>query len=434
VAAASLSAPAAAQKKPDDLAKVIEAKLPLVMPKVIAWRRDIHQHPELGNHEVRTAKLVADHLRSLGMEVRTGVAHTGVIGVLVGGRPGPIVALRADMDALPVTEQVDLPFKSTVRTTYNGAEVGVMHACGHDNHVAILMGVAEILAGMKADLPGTVKFIFQPAEEGPPAGEDGGAPMMVKEGALDDPRPSAIFGLHVWPGPQGSLNYRAGGAMAAPDNLQIVIKGRQTHGALPWGGVDPIVVSAQVVLGLQTITSRQIDVTQAPAIVTIGSIQGGNRGNIIPDSVVMVGTIRTFDDAMRKDIHERVRRTAEEIAKSAGATATVTIPPGGLLTYNDPALTEQMLPTLRRTAGEGGLKEIKPVTGSEDFPAFTQNIPGMFFFLGGLPKGGDPATAPRNHSPYFFVDEGALPTGVRAMANLAIDYLKLRAGGKTTGR
>jgi amidohydrolase len=434
LAAVSFSSPSLGQKKSDDLSKVIEAKLPEVMPKVIAWRRDIHQHPELGNHEVRTAKLVADHLKSLGMVVRTGVAHTGVIGVLVGGRPGPIVALRADMDALPVTEQVDLPFKSTVRTTYNGAEVGVMHACGHDNHVAILMGVAEILAGMKADLPGTVKFIFQPAEEGPPAGEDGGAPMMVKEGALDDPHPAAIFGLHVWPGPLGSLNYRAGGAMAAPDNLQIVIKGRQTHGALPWGGVDPIVVSAQVVLGLQTITSRQIDVTQAPAIVTIGSIQGGNRGNIIPDSVVMVGTIRTFDDAMRKDIHERVRRTAEEIAKSAGATATVTIPTGGLLTYNDPTLTEQMLPTLRRTAGEGGLKEIRPVTGSEDFPAFTQNIPGLFFFLGGLPKGGDPATAARNHSPSFFVDEAALPTGVRAMANLAVDYLRMRSGGKTTGR
>jgi amidohydrolase len=434
LAAISLSGPALGQKKSDDLGRVIEAKLPEIMPKVIAWRRDIHQHPELGNHEVRTAKLVADHLKALGMEVRTGVAHTGVIGVLVGGRPGPIVALRADMDALPVTEQVDLPFKSTVRTTYNGAEVGVMHACGHDNHVAILMGVAEILAGMKADLPGTVKFIFQPAEEGPPAGEDGGAPMMVKEGALDDPHPSAIFGLHVWPGPLGSLNYRSGGSMAAPDNLHIVIKGRQTHGALPWGGVDPIVVSAQVILALQTITSRQIDVTQAPAIVTIGSIQGGNRGNIIPDSVVMVGTIRTFDDAMRKDIHDRVRRTAEEIAKSAGATATVTIPPGGLLTYNDPTLTEQMLPTLRRTAGEGGLKEIRPVTGSEDFPAFTQNIPGMFFFLGGLPKGGDPTTAPRNHSPYFFVDEAALPTGVRAMANLAVDYLRMRSGGKTTGR
>ncbi len=434
LAVALSSGNAVAQKKGDDLARLIEAKLPDVMPKVIAWRRDIHQNPELGNREVRTSKLVADHLRSLGIEVQTGVAHTGVVGVLKGGKPGPVVALRADMDALPVTEQVDLPFKSTVRTTYNGMDVGVMHACGHDNHVAILMGVAEILAGMKAELPGTVKFIFQPAEEGPPAGEDGGAPMMVKEGVLENPRPSAIFGLHVWPGPLGSLNYRAGGTMAAPDGLTIVVKGRQTHGALPWGGIDPIVVAAQVVLGLQTITSRQIDVTQAPAIVTIGSIQGGNRGNIIPDSVVMVGTIRTFDEAMRKDIHERVRRTAEEIAKSAGATATVTIPGGGLLTYNDPALTEQMLPTLRRTAGEGGLKEIKPVTGSEDFPSFTQNIPGVFFFLGGLPKGGDPVTAPRNHSPYFFVDEAALPTGVRAMANLAVDYLKMSTGGKTTGR
>jgi amidohydrolase len=434
-AVATLVRPAAGQqKKGDELDRMIEAKLPQVMPKVVAWRRDIHRHPELGNREERTSKLVADHLKSLGIEVRTGVAKTGVVGVLRGGKPGPIVALRADMDALPVTEQVDLPFKSTVRTTYNGMDVGVMHACGHDNHVAILMGVAEILAGMKADLPGTVKFIFQPAEEGPPAGEEGGAALMVKEGVLADPKPSAIFGLHVWPGPLGSLSYRSGGAMAAADMLSILVKGRQTHGALPWGGVDPIVVSAQIVLGLQTIASRQIDVTQAPAVVTIGSIHGGNRSNIIPDSVVLVGTIRTFDETMRKDIHDRVRRTAEEIAKSAGATATVSIETGGLVTYNDPTLTEQMLPTLRRTAGEGGLKEIGPVTGSEDFPEFTRSIPGLFFFLGGLPRGADPATAPRNHSPSFFVDEAALPTGVRAMAGVAVDYLRMGGGGKTSGR
>lgn len=418
----------------DDLAKLVEARLSQVMPKVIAWRRDIHQHPELGNREFRTAKLVADHLMSLGIETRTGIAHTGVVGVLRGGKPGPVVALRADMDALPVTELADLPFRSRVRTEYNGQQVGVMHACGHDNHVAILMGVAEILAGMKASIPGTVTFIFQPAEEGPPAGEEGGAPLMVKQGALENPRPGAIFGLHVWPGPLGSLFYRSGGAMAAPDGVTITVKGRQTHGAVPWGGVDPIVVSSQIIVALQTITSRQIDVTKAPAIVTIGSIQGGNRGNIIPDSVVMTGTIRTFDEAQRKDIHDRVRRTVEHLAAASGATATVSIPGGGLLTYNDPALTEHMVPTLRRSAGEGGLQVSVPITGSEDFPAFTESIPGLFFFLGVLPKGHDPDTAPRNHSPYFFADEAALPTGVRAMANLALDYLRNPLTGKAADR
>lgn len=409
----------------DPLLREVETRLTAVMPKVVAWRRDIHQHPELGNREVRTAKLVAEHLRSLGVEVQTEVGVTGVVGVLRGGKPGPVVALRADMDALPVTEQADLPFKSTVRTVYNGAEVGVMHACGHDNHVAILMGVAEIFAGMRAQIPGTIKFIFQPAEEGPPAGEEGGAPLMVKEGALLNPRPDAIFGLHVWPGPLGSLSYRSGGAMAAPDGITIVVKGRQTHGALPWGGVDPIVVSAQIVLGLQTIISRQVDITALPAVVTIGSIQGGNRGNIIPDSVVMVGTIRTFDEKIRKDIHDRVRRTVTSIAEASGATATIDIPGGGLLTYNDPALTERMAPTLARTAGKGGVQpNMPPVTGAEDFPSFTQDIPGLYYFLGVLPEGQDPNTAPRNHSPFFFADEAALPTGVRSMANLALDFLR----------
>jgi len=409
----------------DPLAREVETRLTAVMPKVIAWRRDIHQHPELGNREVRTAKLVADHLRSLGIEVETEVGVTGVVGLLRGGRAGPVVALRADMDALPVTELVDLPFKSTVRTIYNGAEVGVMHACGHDNHVAILMGVAEIFAGMRAQIPGTIKFIFQPAEEGPPAGEEGGAPLMVKEGVLQNPRPDAIFGLHVWPGPLGSLSYRSGGAMAAPDGITIVVKGRQTHGAVPWGGVDPIVVSAQIVLGLQTIVSRQVDITALPAVVTIGSIQGGNRGNIIPDSVVMVGTIRTFDEQVRKDIHDRVRRTVTSIAAASGATATIDIPSGGLLTYNDPALTERMAPTLARTAGKGGVNPtMPPVTGAEDFPAFTQEIPGLYYFLGVSPEGQDLNTVPRNHSPYFFADEAALPTGVRSMANLALDFLR----------
>ena len=316
----------------------------------MAWRRDIHEHPELGNREFRTAALVAEHLRALGMEVRTEVGHTGVVATLRGGRPGPVVALRADMDALPVTELVDLPFASKVRTTYNGQEVGVMHACGHDNHVAILMGVADVLASVKDDLPGSVKFIFQPAEEGAPSGERGGAELMLEEGAFENPTPEAVFGLHVAPGPLGHLSYRSGSAMASSDGLRIVVRGRQTHGAIPWGGIDPIVVSSQIVLGLQTIASRQLPVTLTPSIITIGSIHGGVRGNIIPDEVEMVGTIRTFDEEVREDIHRRIRQTAELIAASAGATAEVFISEGYPVTENDPALTERMVPTLQRVA------------------------------------------------------------------------------------
>ena len=403
----------------NELSKEIDARMVQVMPKVVAWRRDIHEHPELGFNEVRTAALVANHLRALGLEVKTEVGRTGVVGILRGGKPGTVVALRADMDALPVTEQVDLPFKSKVRTMWQGMDVGVMHACGHDNHVAILMGVAEVLAGMKAKIPGTVKFIFQPAEEGV-----GGATAMVKDGVLDNPRPSAIFGLHVWPAELGSLSTRPGGFMAAADGLTIIVKGRQTHGSAPWSGVDPIVAASQIVLGLQTIASRQVEVTAAPSVITIGMIQGGNRGNIIPDSVVMVGTIRTFDQAMRADIHKRITRTAEDIAHSSGATALVSIQTGGLVTANDAALTERMMSTLQRTAGVGGLRIINPVTGSEDFPEFTREIPGLFYFLGVLPKGANPKTAPVNHSPLFFADEAALPTGVRSLANLAVDYLR----------
>jgi amidohydrolase len=407
-----------------ELVRTIEARLPAVMPKVVAWRRDIHEHPELSFEEVRTAALVAKHLQALGLEVRTGVGKTGVVGVLRGGRPGPVVALRADMDALPVTELVDLPFRSRVRAQWQGAEVGVMHACGHDNHVAILMGVAEVLAGMKAQLPGTVLFLFQPAEEGL-----GGARAMLADGALRDPRPSAVFGLHVWPTTVGTIGVRAGPQMAAAGNFTIIVKGRQTHGSQPWSGVDPIVVSAQVLLGLQTIASRQVNVAYLPSVLTVGQIQGGNRSNIIPDSVVMVGTLRTFDDAMRRDIAMRIERTATDIARSAGATAIVKVDQGGLVQANDTSLTERMLPTLRRAAGHGGLQLINPVMGSEDFPEFTRDIPGVFFFLGVTPRDRDPATAPANHSPLFFADEEALVTGVRALAGLAVDYLAMPASG-----
>ncbi|MGW8266904.1 MAG: amidohydrolase, partial [Longimicrobiales bacterium] len=364
--------------------------------------------------------------RSLGMEVRTEVAHTGVVGVLQGGRPGPVVALRADMDALPVTERVDLPFASRVRAEYNGQEVGVMHACGHDNHMAILMGAAEVLAGMRDQLPGTVKFLFQPAEEGAPAGERGGADLMIDEGALDDPRPDAVFGLHVMPSPTGFIGYRAGGAMASVQSLRINVKGRQTHGAMPWGGVDPIVTSAQIILGLQTVVSRQADITTAPAVVTIGQIDGGIRSNIIPDSVVMVGTVRTLDAEMREKIEEGIHRVATGIAESAGATAEVSLTRPMPVTYNDPELTRRMVATLERVAGPPGAAEVPPSTGAEDFSYYQQEIPGLFFFLGVIPDTIPLENAAPNHSPYFFADEAALPVGVRAMANLAVDFL---AGG-----
>ena len=423
------AAPVQAQAPAPRYAREVDERVAQVLPKVVAWRRDLHEHPELSNREVRTGKLIADELTRLGLQVRTGVAHTGVVAVLRGGRPGPVVALRADMDALPVTEMVDLPFKSVVKAEYNGQQVGVMHACGHDNHVAILLGVANVLAGMKAEIPGTVKFIFQPAEEGAPVGEEGGAGLMVKEGALADPVPGAIFGLHVWPAALGSITFKPGPFMAGADGLQIVIRGKQTHGAVPWGGVDPIVVASQVVLGLQTIVSRQIDITKVPAIITIGSISGGNRGNIIPDSVVMVGTVRSFDEAMRADIKERIQRAAGAIAQSAGAQAAVTFPGATYpVTINDPALTERMLPTLRRVAGEGNLTLSGLQTPSEDFSYFQQKVPGLFFYLGIVPRDKDPATAPRNHSPYFFADEAALPVGVRALSNLALDWLTLNSG------
>jgi amidohydrolase len=406
-----------------DLSAEIDARLPAVMPNVIAWRRDFHQHPELSNREVRTSKIVADHLRSLGLEVQTGIAKTGVVGILRGAMPGPVVALRADMDALPVTEMTDLPFKSTERSTYNGEEVGVMHACGHDSHTAMLMGVADILTGMKAQLPGTVKFIFQPAEEGPPPGETGGAGDMVKEGVLENPHVDAIFGLHVMPMAPGTLWYRAGGLMASSDRLKIVVHGRQTHGAAPWGGVDPIAVSAQIVNGLQTIVSRQIDITAAPAVVTIGRITGGIRYNIIPDQVVLEATIRALDPVVQKDLNARVQRTTQLIAQSAGAEAEVEIENTAPVTYNDPALTQRMIPTLRRVAGDDKTSEVQPTTLAEDFSKFEQKVPGMYFYLGVNAPGADPATVARNHSPKFFVNEDALPTGIRAMANLAVDFL-----------
>lgn len=429
---AGILAPAALAQRAVNLTAVhddIEKRTALVMPKVVAWRRDIHEHPELSGDEVRTSALVAAHLKALGMEVTTDVGGHGVVGILKGGKPGPVVALRADMDALPVAEQVDLPFKSTVRATYRGQSVGVMHACGHDNHVAILMGAAEVLAGMKATLPGTVKFIFQPAEEGAPNGEGGAAPM-IRAGVLNGPKVDAIFGLHVFPGTLGSVGYRVGPLLAASNSFSLTVNGKQTHGAAPWAGIDPIVVSSQIVMGLQTIISRQTDITSVPAIVTVGAINGGIRSNIIPDSVMMIGTIRTFDPAQRTDIFARMKRTAEEIARASGASATFTVDSGYPVTVNDTALTNQMLPTLRWAAGAAGAGVRPLVTGAEDFSYFQEKVPGLFVMLGVTPKDKDPRTVAANHSPYFFADEAALPNGVRTMVALATDFL---ASGRVAG-
>jgi amidohydrolase len=406
-----------------DVHEAIDAASDAVAERVIEWRRDIHAHPELSNREFRTAALVAEHLRSLGLEVETGIAHTGVVGILRGGRPGGVVALRADMDALPVVEQTGLPYASTVRDTYEGQEVGVMHACGHDNHVAILMGAAEVLAGLRDQIAGTVKFIFQPAEEGAPRGEEGGAGLMVREGVLRDPDVEAIFGLHIaQSGVAGTAGYRSAGALASAQRFEIVVTGRQTHGARPWDGVDPIVVGAHIVTALQTIVSRQVDVARAPAVVTVATFHGGVRNNIVPDTATLGGTIRTFDPAVREQIHASIDAIAHGVAQSMGASVEVTIDPGVPVTFNDPELTAQMLPTLQRVY-EGRVAETERITGAEDFAFYQEVVPGLFFFIGGRPVAVPSDQAIPNHSPLFYVDEAALLPGVRAMATLAVDYL-----------
>ena len=415
-----LSAPAAA----DDLAATVDQRIRAIESRVIAWRRDIHEHPELSNRETRTADLIAAHLRKLGIEVKTGIAHTGVVGLLKGGKPGRVVALRADMDALPVVEEVDVPFKSTVKAEYIGQQVGVMHACGHDAHMAILMGVAEVLASVREQLPGSVKFIFQPAEEGPPPGEEGGAPLVIKDGALENPKPDAIFGLHVFSGiPAGMIAYRAGPLMASADWLYITVKGKQTHGAWPWAGIDPVVTSAQIVGGLQNIVARQIDVSKEPAVVTVATIHGGARKNIIPDQVEMTGTIRSFDEGMRQDIHARIKHIAESIAQANDASAEVRIDKAVPVTINDAALTEKMLPTLKRIGGEAGSRLNPRVMVGEDFSYFQQQIPGMFYFVGITPRDQDMAKAAPNHSQRFYIDESGLLQGARSLAALAVDFL-----------
>ncbi|MEZ4802355.1 MAG: amidohydrolase [Gelidibacter sp.] len=398
--------------------------------KVINWRHDIHQNPELGNREFRTAELIAKHLKSLDMDVQTKVGVTGVVGILKGGQPGPVVALRADMDALPVEEKNDLPFASKVKTTYNGKETFVMHACGHDGHVAILMGVAEILSKMKKDLKGTVKFIFQPAEEGGPKGEEYGAELMVKEGVLENPKVDVIFGLHMDAGTEvGKISYRSGGIMAGVNDMKIIVNGKPAHGSSPWVGVDPIVVSAQIINNLQTIVSRNVNLTENAAVVTIGAINGGNRSNIIPEQVEMLGTVRTFTNGDETMIANRIRQIVEKTAEAAGATASVELPYTTRypVTTNDEKLTAEMLPTLQKSVGKENLILIPAITGAEDFSFFAQKVPGLYFFIGGLTKGKDPKTAGDHHTPQFLIDDSSFKTGVNAFCNLVFDYMDMHA-------
>lgn len=393
-----------------------------VEEKVIAWRHDIHQNPELSNREFKTAEKIAKHLKSLGIEVQTGVAHTGVVGVLKGKKPGKVVALRADIDALPVTERNDLPFKSEVKAEFLGENVGVMHACGHDTHTAILMGVAEVLANNKDKIKGTVKFIFQPAEEGPPPGEEGGALLMVKEGVLKNPDVDAIFGLHInSETPVGTIRYKSGGTMAAAQSFTIKIKGKQSHGSQPWSGVDPILISAKIIDGLQTIISRESELTNEAAVITVGKIKSGVRFNIIPESAEMIGTIRTLDYDMKDHINKRMKEMVSTIAKAYGGEATCEIKDATDITYNDPALTAKMIPTLERVAGKDQVVTQKAITGAEDFSYFQREVPGFFFFLGGMAPGTTESYP--HHTPDFLIDDAGMQLGVKAMTELTLDYL-----------
>jgi amidohydrolase len=423
LALATLFAPSAAAADAPAFAALEQAQ-----PKLVQWRRDIHQHPELGEQETRTAKLVAGHLRSLGLTVRTGVGKTGVVAVLKGAKPGPRIALRADMDALPVTEQTGLPFASKVKADYRGQPVGVMHACGHDAHVAILMGVAQALVAAKDDLPGEVMFVFQPAEEGPPvAGEVFGAALMLQEGVFKEFKPDAVFGLHVWAGlPVGSVGYRSGPLMAAADEWSLTVRGKQTHGSRPWDGVDPITLGAQILLGTQSMIARQVNIATSPVVLTAGQFQAGVRFNIIPDEAKLVGTLRTFDPAVREDVIARFRRIATDYAHASEGTAELQVVNNAPATINQPALTQRVRPSLERAVGAANVVEMPLVTVAEDFSQFANTVPGFYFFVGSTSKGIDPATAPINHSPQFLLDEQALETGSKAMLQVAWDYLSAK--------
>ena len=426
-AALMFSTNAIAQTSTAGLEQQIRAEVAAIQPQLIEWRRDIHQHPELGEQETRTAQLVAEHLESLGLEVKTGVGRTGVVGLLRGAKPGPTVALRADMDALPVKEPAGLPFASTARGIYHGTEVDVMHACGHDAHTAMLMATAEVLAGLKDELEGTVMFVFQPAEEGsslvlPGQGESWGAKRMLEDGLFGTIRPDAVFAVHVMPGPSGEISWRSGATTAASDMLHINVTGSQGHGGMPWNTVDPVVASAQIIGGVQTVVSRKANLSRSPTVVTIGTIEGGSGPNIVPETVAMSGTIRTYDEGVRAQVGEDLKRSAEKIAESAGATADVSIEPMYSSIFNDDALAERMTPVLTRAA-DGNVATAELPGAAEDFSFLSQQVPGLYVFLGVTPEGQDPATAAPNHNPAFFVDEAALEVGTRAMAMMAVDFL-----------
>ncbi len=409
-----------------NISSQIDKKAAAIQSKLVEWRQYIHQHPELSNREYKTAEFVAEHLKALGIEVKTRVAKTGVVGILKGAKPGPVIALRADMDALPVQERVDIPFKSIVTAEYLGNTVPVMHACGHDSHIAMLLGTAEVLSSMKKDLAGTIKFIFQPAEEGPPGNEEGGAPLMVKEGVMDDPKVDVVFGLHIESNIEiGRIEYKPGAFMASSDWFTIKVKGKGAHGSKPWAGIDPIAVSAEIINGLQQIVSRQMELTKAPVVITVGKINGGVRNNIIPEECVLDGTIRTLDSKMQKEVWERIKTTVTKIAEASGATADVTIDTKTLVTYNDTSLVRMMLPSLIK-ATNGNIGEREWVTGSEDFSYYGTKAPAFFFYLGGMPKGNDPYKAPDHHTPDFFIDDSMLFVGVKAFCNLVFDYANLK--------
>ncbi len=414
-----------------DMSAEINSAADKILPQVIEWRRHLHQYPELGNREFKTAEYIEKNLRRLGLEVRTKIAHTGVVGILKGDLPGATIGLRADMDGLPVSERVNLPFASKEKTEYNGSPVGVMHACGHDTHVAMLLGTAEVLSKMKSKLRGTVVFIFQPAEEGAPAGETGGAKLMVEEGVMDNPKIDAIFGIHINAQTEiGKIRYKSGSFMAAADWFTIKVKGKQTHGSQPWLGVDPIVVGTQIINGLQMIVSRQSELTKAPVVITVGKINGGVRENIIPEELTMAGTIRTLDDAMQKDVHERIKTTAQRIAESMGATAEVSIDTKTLVTYNTPELVKQMLPTLEKAIGKANVYETEWTTGAEDFSYYRLKAPAFFFNVGGMPKDKTAKTSAPHHTPDFFIDDSRLDVGIKAFCNIVFDYQPL---AKTVG-
>lgn len=416
----SVKGQTALQNQIDNKAKAISAKL-------IEWRRHIHQNPELGNREFKTMEYIAAHLKSLGLEVTTGVAKTGVVATLKGGKPGPVIALRADIDALPVKERVDVPYKSVAMSEYNGASVPVMHACGHDTHTSILMGTAEVLSSMKKDIAGTVKFFFQPAEEGSPGTEEGGAPLMIKEGVMENPKVEAVFGLHIASSLEiGNIKYISGSMMASSDWFTIKIKGKQTHGSSPWSGIDPIVIGSQLINQFQTIVSRQEDLTIAPVVITVGKFHSGVRSNIIPEEAELEGTIRTLDSKMQKDVHEKMKNIAKNLGEAWGAQIDINIDTKTLVTYNNPALVKMMVPSLERASGKDNISEGRWTTGAEDFSYFADKVPSFFFNLGGMPKGMDPSKAAPHHTPDFYLDDSMLDTGVKAFCNIVFDYAALK--------